>query len=76
MHNKTYNKHKTPQWEQQSITNQQQQNRHLKSIFNTHNKMIQKDDCMIIDQISDTRSQCSPLKPGAPSDFAHAADPA
>ena len=30
MYNKTWNKHRTPQWEQQSTTNQQQQNRRLR----------------------------------------------
>ena len=31
MYNKTWNKHRTPQWEQQSITNQQQKNRRLRT---------------------------------------------
>ena len=31
MYNKKRNKHRTPQWEQQSTTNQQQQNRHLRT---------------------------------------------
>ena len=30
MYNKTWNKHRTPLWEQQSTTNQQQQNRRLR----------------------------------------------
>ena len=31
MYNKTWNKHKTPHWEQQSTTNLQQQNRRLRT---------------------------------------------
>ena len=31
MYNKTWNKHRTPQLEQQSTTNQQQQNRRLRT---------------------------------------------
>ena len=31
MYNKTWNKHRTPQWEQKSTMNQQQQNRHVRT---------------------------------------------